>query len=179
MREFAADQPRKFSAEEFARKRNAISTIKQYMVKYYPNAKTKLAKKKILAHVSSIFISEFGSQKDEIRQKIISRLFNNKQEIITIDINGAKAEFAILRYAQLQTINGIPAEQLTKQDLPEFFREGVMAELFKREVDRRLQVKIKPELPAIDITPQKKRTLPARLTDLFANKWFQKKYRFC
>lgn len=166
---------RRLSAKELERKRNAINEIRQFMVKYYPDAKSQRARNQILAHVTSIFVSEFGSQKEEIRQKIISRLFNQgQQETMTLDVNGVKAEFAILKYVKLRAINGIPAEQLTCRDLPEFYHVGVMAEMFKREVNRRLKHTVAQKRPVIDVTPRSKRANPARFANLFRGKWFRK-----
>ncbi len=165
----------RLTPEELARKRNAIGEIRSLMLKCYPDAGSKKTREHILARVSNIFVTEFGNQKDVIRNQIIGRLFNRDGgEKMVLDINGLKTEFKILKYAKLCRVDGIPVEQLKNSSLPKHFREGMMASLFKREIDKRMQSEKMFKRPVIDITQRQSRK-PANIFSSVINAgWFGK-----
>lgn len=164
------------SPDAMQRKKDAINEIRHLMLKCYPDAKTKRTRNQVLARACDIFRVEFGNQKEEIRNQIISRLFNQGGgETLTLDVNGMKAEFKILRYAKLTKLDGIPVGNIEKNDLPQYFKEGVMASLFVKEIERRKVATHSIKRPVIDITPKEKRLFAAgRLASMFPAKWFRK-----
>jgi len=166
---------RRLTPEEMTRKKNALNEIRHLMVQCYPDTRSKRARSQILERVSTIFLQEFGSQKDEVRNQIINRLFNRgKTEKLVLDVNGKKAEFEVLRYAKLSKLDGMPVTDLQNEDLPKYFREGVMASLFEREVEKRLAAKKTEDRPIIDVTPQKNKQPQKPFPAFFAGGWLRR-----